>query len=185
MNPLKIKAFSVCRYYTVTALLCRGSHQSGGRSQDGIGESGTRFRILYAGRIRPRYRRHEKEQRRQNAELYFRFTGIKKARKQGVKSLLRAFFESGGGKKWGIFCFRQNDSPEKSSIHAGSRAFPLVEVTGFEPATSCSQSRRATNCATPRYSFVFVFMVLIRLFRALCFGRPLAVPASSCRKTAA
>ena len=54
----------------------------------------------------------------------------------------------------------------------------LVEVTGFEPATSCSQSRRATNCATPRYSFVFVFMVLIRLFRALCFGRPLAVPAS-------
>ena len=26
----------------------------------------------------------------------------------------------------------------------------LVEVTGFEPAASCSQSRRATNCATPR-----------------------------------
>lgn len=27
----------------------------------------------------------------------------------------------------------------------------LVEVTGLEPAASCSQSRRATNCATPRY----------------------------------
>ena len=26
----------------------------------------------------------------------------------------------------------------------------LVEVTGFEPAASCSQSRRATICATPR-----------------------------------
>ncbi len=28
----------------------------------------------------------------------------------------------------------------------------MVEVTGLEPAASCSQSRRATNCATPRYS---------------------------------
>ena len=27
----------------------------------------------------------------------------------------------------------------------------LVEVTGLEPAASCSQSKRATNCATPRY----------------------------------
>ena len=26
----------------------------------------------------------------------------------------------------------------------------LVEVTGLEPAASCSQSKRATNCATPR-----------------------------------
>ena len=26
----------------------------------------------------------------------------------------------------------------------------LVEVTGFEPATPCSQSTYATNCATPR-----------------------------------
>ena len=28
---------------------------------------------------------------------------------------------------------------------------PVVRVTGFEPAASCSQSRRATNCATPGY----------------------------------
>ena len=27
----------------------------------------------------------------------------------------------------------------------------VVGVTGFEPAASCSQSRRATNCATPGY----------------------------------
>ena len=29
-------------------------------------------------------------------------------------------------------------------------------MTGFEPAASCSQSRRATNCATPGY-FVILF----------------------------
>ena len=32
------------------------------------------------------------------------------------------------------------------------RSHRLVGVTGFEPAASCSQSRRATNCATPRCS---------------------------------
>ena len=34
-----------------------------------------------------------------------------------------------------------------------SQSFPKVEVVGaagFEPTTSCTQSRRATNCATPR-----------------------------------
>ncbi len=30
----------------------------------------------------------------------------------------------------------------------------LVRVTGFEPAASCSQSRRATNCATPGCVFL-------------------------------
>ena len=29
--------------------------------------------------------------------------------------------------------------------------FLMVEVTGIEPATSWSQTTRATNCATPRY----------------------------------
>ena len=28
----------------------------------------------------------------------------------------------------------------------------LVGVKGLEPPASCSQSRRATNCATPRYA---------------------------------
>ena len=29
--------------------------------------------------------------------------------------------------------------------------FCLVEVTGLEPATAWSQTRNATNCATPRF----------------------------------
>ena len=37
----------------------------------------------------------------------------------------------------------------------------MVRVTGFEPAASCSQSRRATNCATPGY---LVFSELPRVF---------------------
>ncbi len=30
----------------------------------------------------------------------------------------------------------------------------VVGVRGLEPRASCSQSRRATNCATPRYEIV-------------------------------
>ena len=30
-------------------------------------------------------------------------------------------------------------------------AFEVVEVTGLEPATAWSQTRNATNCATPRF----------------------------------
>ena len=37
----------------------------------------------------------------------------------------------------------------------------MVRVTGFEPAASCSQSRRATNCATPGY---LVFYPAGRIF---------------------
>ena len=37
----------------------------------------------------------------------------------------------------------------------------VVRVTGFEPAASCSQSRRATNCATPGY---LVFYPAGRIF---------------------
>ena len=40
--------------------------------------------------------------------------------------------------------------PTKKQAPARSACF-LVGMTGFEPATSCSQSRRATNCATSRY----------------------------------
>ena len=29
----------------------------------------------------------------------------------------------------------------------------VVEVTGLEPATAWSQTRNATNCATPRFRF--------------------------------
>ena len=34
-------------------------------------------------------------------------------------------------------------------LYQNNRSF-LVGVTGLEPAASCSQSRRATSCATPR-----------------------------------
>ena len=41
----------------------------------------------------------------------------------------------------------------------------MVEVTGLEPAASCSQSRRATTCATPRYFYINFF--LVSLFSSL------------------
>lgn len=31
----------------------------------------------------------------------------------------------------------------------------MVGVVGFEPTTFCSQSRRASHCATPRFIMVF------------------------------
>ena len=49
--------------------------------------------------------------------------------------------------KWGNYKSRRV-SP--AALAAVKTAF-LVEVTGLEPAASCSQSKRATNCATPRY----------------------------------
>ena len=42
----------------------------------------------------------------------------------------------------------------------------MVRVTGFEPAASCSQSRRATNCATPGYEVVGGLGV----FSQMCVG---------------
>ena len=39
------------------------------------------------------------------------------------------------------------EKPPKTAVFQRN----LVRVTGFEPAASCSQSRRATNCATPGY----------------------------------
>ena len=54
-------------------------------------------------------------------------------------------------------CTINTEKPPKTAV------FPrkLVRVTGFEPAASCSQSRRATNCATPGY---LVFSELPRVF---------------------
>ena len=43
----------------------------------------------------------------------------------------------------------------------------MVGVTGFEPAASCSQSRRATNCATPRF-FYFAFFLIFSVLPLLC-----------------
>ena len=40
---------------------------------------------------------------------------------------------------------RRKNKPYKSSNKAKFEGLSVVEVTGFEPATSCSQSRRATG----------------------------------------
>ena len=43
----------------------------------------------------------------------------------------------------------------------GSAESRVVEVTGFEPMASWSRTKRATNCATPRYIiFEFYFDLL-------------------------
>ena len=36
---------------------------------------------------------------------------------------------------------------------SAAKIFRVVEVTGLEPATAWSQTRNATNCATPRFRF--------------------------------
>ena len=41
---------------------------------------------------------------------------------------------------------------QKQAILLKNSLFFVVGVQGLEPWASCSQSRRATNCATPRYS---------------------------------
>ena len=43
----------------------------------------------------------------------------------------------------------------------------FVEVTGLEPATAWSQTRNATNCATPRFAGakVVIFLHPHKLFR--------------------
>lgn len=56
---------------------------------------------------------------------------------------------------------------KKALESSNSRAF-LVGVTGFEPAASCSQSRRATNCATPRF---FYFAFFLKFSVLPCFVR--------------
>ena len=46
---------------------------------------------------------------------------------------------------------RQSKRPSDFSVSAGQRAFRLVGVTGFEPATSSSRTKRATKLRhTPR-----------------------------------
>ncbi len=49
-----------------------------------------------------------------------------------------------------------------------SPSFVMVGATRFERATSCSQSRRATSCATPRYSIVSARIFLWVGRRASC-----------------
>ena len=53
----------------------------------------------------------------------------------------------------------------RNHLHQRLRTF-VVRVTGFEPAASCSQSRRATNCATPGYSVFHPAGHLLPMWRA-------------------
>ena len=52
----------------------------------------------------------------------------------------------------------------------------LVGVTGLEPAASCSQSRRATSCATPRYTILFLLCFFAGCLRHPRLRRLVAVP---------
>ena len=53
MNPLKIKAFSVCRYYTVTAHLCDHRPAKRRRCEDGIQYARPLRRRLYPAHLHP------------------------------------------------------------------------------------------------------------------------------------
>ena len=60
----------------------------------------------------------------------------------------------------------------------------MVGMTGFEPATSCSQSRRATNCATSRYLICFCVKQFLKnqsnVFSCSCPRASLASLSPSC-----
>ena len=69
-----------------------------------------------------------------------------------------------------IRLFNRNKKSERLSYSENVRMIRMVGVTGFEPAASCSQSRRATNCATPRkYK-----SPLLSIFCLLCSPSPVA-----------
>ena len=61
-----------------------------------------------------------------------------------------ALFQDGGGVGGGQPTRAPAREQKKSSRPKGRLLF-LVRVAGLEPTASCSQSRRATSCATPGY----------------------------------
>ena len=56
----------------------------------------------------------------------------------------------------------------------------MVGMTGFEPATSCSQSTRATNCATSRYIKLCGELLLPLFYK--CYRAPRGRPPPSHRR---
>ena len=55
-------------------------------------------------------------------------------------------------------------------------------MTGFEPAASCSQSRRATNCATPGYSVFYpAGRILPNVARYQLRHTPIVIKLWSCK----
>ncbi len=93
------------------------------------------------------YRFPEKTASRESGTGFHR---REKARKTG-ETLFRAFFHFWLGYKLGYKPrFYKTIARKNPAFMRISGLFRVVGVTGFEPAASCSQSRRATNCATPR-----------------------------------
>ena len=65
----------------------------------------------------------------------------------------------------------QTNNAEKPPKTAVFQRF-LVGVRGLEPRASCSQSRRATNCATPRYLVFYGFRMYSQSKRATNCANP-------------
>ena len=65
----------------------------------------------------------------------------------------------------------QTNNAEKPPKTAVFQRF-LVGVRGLEPRASCSQSRRATNCATPRYLVFYGFRMYTQSRRATNCATP-------------
>ncbi len=57
---------------------------------------------------------------------------------------------AGDRDRTGIACLEGRNSTIELHPQKGLRTCPVVGEAGLEPAASCSQSRHATNCATPR-----------------------------------
>jgi len=81
-------------------------------------------------------------------------------------SIFRSFSVSGQtcGQTVFIEDFAREQSAEKVNVYKASRRFLLRETLG---AVSCSQSKRATNCATPRRNYIIISSV--RFFVKLKF----------------
>ena len=73
--------------------------------------------------------------------------------------------------------FLKNKSSQSKVLFGLATLYHLVGVTGLEPTASCSQSRRATNCATPRFIELKCFPKHQSLLSL--FVRPLAVPVKT------
>ena len=70
------------------------------------------------------------------------------------------FPQGKAGRPLGVVAVRKDGQSKIELITQKNRlkgGFPrkVVRVTGFEPAASCSQSRRATSCATPGYDYYY------------------------------
>ena len=76
---------------------------------------------------------------------------------------------------WNPWCYKGFAYRKSTSVSYQNRRTDLVGVRWLEHPASCSQSKRATNCATPRNIQLKSQNNRFCVFRA-CFARPLAVP---------